>query len=58
MVELEHLLLLWIEDCNQKQIPISLALKLVATLKENGSYKDICLLPVKPGFIVSEVNMN
>ena len=56
-VEMEHSLL-WIEDCNQKQIPVSLALKLVAALKENGNYKDIYLLPVKAGFLVSEVNMN
>lgn len=46
MVEMECLLLLWTEDCNKKQIPISLAsikakgLRLVATVKENGNYKE------------------
>lgn len=54
MVEMEHLLLLWIEEWSQNQIPNPFVLKLVAVLKENGNYKDIYLLPIKPGFIVSK----
>ena len=55
MVEMQHLFLLWIEDYQQKQIPITLALKSVDTLKENANYKDNCLLPVKAGFRVPVV---
>lgn len=54
MVEMEHLLLLWIEEWSQNQIPNPFVLKLVAVLKENGNYKDIYLLPIKAGFIVSK----
>ena len=53
-VEMEHLLLLWIEEWSQNQIPNPFVLKLVAVLKENGNYKDIYLLPIKAGFIVSK----
>jgi len=35
--------------------PTLLLLKLVAVLKENGNYKDIYLLPIKAGFIVSKL---
>lgn len=60
---MECLLLLWMEDCNKKQILISLAsiqarvLRLVATLKENGNYKETKkhFLSVKAGFIVQKL---
>lgn len=58
---MEWLLLLWMEDCNKKQILISLAsiqvLRLVATLKENGNYKESKkhFLSVKAGFIVQKL---
>ena len=51
---MEHLLLLWIEEWSQNQIPSPFVLKLVAVLKENDNYKDIYLLQIKAGFIVSK----
>ena len=51
---MEHLLLLWIEEWSQNQIPNPFVLKLVAVLKENDNYKDIYLLQIKAGFIVSK----
>lgn len=46
IIEVGHLLLFWIEDCDQKQIPISLAtiqakaMNLAATQKENYNYQE------------------
>lgn len=62
---MEYLLLLWIEGYNQKQIPTSgasiqaKAFKLVVALKERVIIRWLKkILPVKAGFIVSEVCMN
>lgn len=55
MVEMTHLLLLWIEEwTGQNQIPNPFVLKLVAVLKEMAIIRSYSTLPIKAGFIVSK----
>lgn len=57
MVEMQHLLQLWIEYCNPKQIPVSLA-SIQVKWYSPGNWKRTFLLPVKAGLVASEDHIN